>query len=216
MGSKERREREKLATRQLILDAAREVFVQDGYDALSMRKIAEKIEYSATAIYVHFADKDALLTELSVCDFRDFTARFAAVPNVGTPLERLMALGRAYVKFGEEYPSQYRHLFMVQRTLSEEALAQKPEVGAYEILVFAVKAAIDSGALHPSWSDPEEVGQLLWSALHGVVALHLAHPVQGHVNLIPMARLADQMCEVLVQGMCQPRGARVSCCEATS
>ena len=72
-----------------------------------------------------------------------------------------MALGRAYVQFGFEYPSQYRHLFMVQRTVSEEALAQKPPVDAYEILIRAVRAAIDAGELHPSWSDPELVGRAL-------------------------------------------------------
>ena len=60
MGVKERREREKLETRDLILEAARELFANEGYEGVSMRKLAEKIEYSPTAIYVHFADKEEL------------------------------------------------------------------------------------------------------------------------------------------------------------
>jgi AcrR family transcriptional regulator len=77
VGVKERREREKQATRQLILDAARELLVEGGAEALTMRALAERIEYSATAIYAHFADKEALVTELSVCDFQAFTEHLA-------------------------------------------------------------------------------------------------------------------------------------------
>jgi len=60
MGVKERREREKTETREIILDAARELFLAEGYEGVSMRKVAEKIEYSPTAIYIHFKDKDDL------------------------------------------------------------------------------------------------------------------------------------------------------------
>ena len=70
MGVQERREREKKELKQEILDAARDLFVREGFENVSMRKIAEKIEYSPTAIYLHFKDKEALVHELCLHDFR--------------------------------------------------------------------------------------------------------------------------------------------------
>src|SRR5438094_5711043 len=70
--SLERRQRERVQTRQRILDAARRMFVQRGYEATTMRAIAAKIGYTPTAIYHHFEDKEALVAELSALDFRAF------------------------------------------------------------------------------------------------------------------------------------------------
>jgi len=70
MGSKQRREREKEALRQDILDAARELFVEEGYDNVSMRRVAEKIEYSPTTIYLYFEDKASLLYAICEETFR--------------------------------------------------------------------------------------------------------------------------------------------------
>ena len=70
MGVKERKARQKKFLRQEILDAASELFVKEGYEDVSMRRIAEKIEYSPTAIYVHFRDKQQLFLELCHCDYR--------------------------------------------------------------------------------------------------------------------------------------------------
>jgi AcrR family transcriptional regulator len=204
MGSKERREREKANTRQLILDAARELFVEDGYDAVSMRKIADKIEYSPTAIYVHFEDKDALLTELSVCDFKDFTEQFAAVPRDLPAIERLAGIGRAYVRFGVDHPAQYRHLFMVPRTVSPDVMAQKPEIDPYDILRQAVVEVIAEGRIHADWADPDLVAQLLWSGIHGVVALRITHPAKARVELRTVDELAEAMMCTLLEGLRHP------------
>ena len=75
MGVKERREREKSETRDKILDAARELFIAEGYEGVSMRQVADKIEYTPTTIYVHFADKEELFHEICHEDF----ARLAQV-----------------------------------------------------------------------------------------------------------------------------------------
>src|SRR3954464_6702698 len=115
MGTVERREREKQELRTKILDAARELFVAEGYEAVTMRAIADKIEYSATAIYKHFADKDALVGELCRHDFRGFAAHFAKAASVRDPIERLRAAGRAYFDFAKKYPQHYRFMFMAPR-----------------------------------------------------------------------------------------------------
>jgi AcrR family transcriptional regulator len=97
MGPSERRAREREELRTLILDAARELFAAEGVEAVTMRRIAERIEYSPTAIYFHFRDKDALLRELCDTDFRDFAQGFAAMAQIADPVERLKASGYAYI-----------------------------------------------------------------------------------------------------------------------
>src|SRR5256885_11296861 len=103
MGTQERRERERHELRAKILDAARSLFASEGYDAVTMRKIADKIEYSATAIYQYFEDKDALVAELCRHDFRSFAAHFGRAAAVEDPVERLCAAGRAYFQFAIEF-----------------------------------------------------------------------------------------------------------------
>jgi len=112
MGSKERRERVKTETRQLILEAARQLFAKHGFEMVTMRMIADKIEYSPTAIYVHFADKDSLLRELCAGDFRSMSAAVVRAHKVEDPKERLRKLGRAYLDFALDHPNSYMLLFM--------------------------------------------------------------------------------------------------------
>lgn len=205
MGAKERREREKAATRQLILDSARDLLVAEGVDGVTMRRLGERIEYSPTAIYAHFADKEALLTELSVCDFRAFTDRFGLVPRELPPLQRLRGLGRAYVRFAAEHPAQYRHLFMTKREVSDAALAAKPEEDAYDLLCATVAACVESGDIHPSWADRKEhAAQILWAALHGIVTLQMTMPRKTDLTLLPVGDLAEAAMDVLVAGLQSP------------
>lgn len=200
MGVKERREREKSNTRQRILDAARELFVRDGQ--VTMRAIADAAEYSPTAIYVHFADKEALLTELATCDFRAFTAQFGAVPDDLGPLARLELLGRNYVRFAQEYPSQYRHLFMTPKQIVPHA--HPPEEDAYAILTGAVAAAVAAGVFHPDHHDVDRIAQTLWMTLHGACAMHLTMPTGGKVQLVPLDVMAEHLIGMLFVAFTQP------------
>ena len=208
MGTKERRERERAATHQLILDAAREIFVNEGDDGLTMRRLAEAIEYSPTAIYNHFEDKESILNELSICDFAAFTAQFELVPKDAPPLERLRMLGHAYVLFAQQHPAQYRHLFCTPRTISPEALAAKPQEDAYEILLATVNEAIASGAFRESL-DPDVTAQILWSALHGIITLHMFLPKDGGVDLKPLEVLAEEAMDRLVAAYVQTEVAEL-------
>jgi AcrR family transcriptional regulator len=207
MGSKERREREKAITRELILDAARELFVLEGYDHVTMRKIAERIEYSPTAIYLHFADKEALMTELSACDFHQFALAVMAVPRDLDPAERLRRLGRALVAFALENRNQYRLLFMTPRPIQHDKA--DPGDTAYFVLVEAVRAAMEAGAIHPAWTDLEVVAQCLWGALHGVVSLHIVMPDGGKVGLRPIEQLVETQMDLLLRGFAEPPSPRL-------
>src|SRR5215204_1262423 len=118
MGVKERREREKEGLRQEILDAARELFVREGYDAVSMRKIAEKIEYSPTTIYLHFRDKSELFDCLSTEAFGKLLAKLQSIgcetPSQD-PVECLRLGLLSYVEFGLENPDHYKITFLMDQ-----------------------------------------------------------------------------------------------------
>src|SRR6266511_5472687 len=98
--SRARRTRQREETRRLILNTAREMFVRLGYEATTMRAIADRIEYTATAIYHHFKNKEALLAELCAADFRALAAAFQKIGRIEDPIERLRKSGMAYVQFG--------------------------------------------------------------------------------------------------------------------
>src|SRR4051794_38769779 len=112
MGSNERREREREQVRTKILNAARELFVSEGYEAVTMRKIAQRIEYTPTAIYFHFKDKAALVRELCGVDFLILAKKLVGLEKIDDPLEKLERIGYAYVEFALEHPNHYRLMFM--------------------------------------------------------------------------------------------------------
>src|SRR5271166_6960109 len=119
MGVKERREREKSETRDKILDAARELFVAEGYEGVSMRKVAERIEYSPTAIYVYFADKNELFHELCREDFLRLQEVMKSPAMPQDPIELVQQIGRNYIEFGVRYPNHYAFMFMTPHPTHE-------------------------------------------------------------------------------------------------
>jgi AcrR family transcriptional regulator len=177
-GSSERRRREQLETRQRILDAARELFVAHGYEATSMRSIAQRIEYTPTAIYHHFESKEDLLSELCAQDFRALAAAFQRIGRVEDPVERLERIGAAYVAFAVENPMHYRLMFMTMRPAPRERddLIKRGDPGedAYAFLVETVREARDQGRFRPEYEDVNELAQMFWGSCHGIVALWIA------------------------------------------
>ncbi|MGA2921008.1 MAG: TetR/AcrR family transcriptional regulator [Candidatus Sulfotelmatobacter sp.] len=206
MTVKERREREKSETRDKILDAARELFVVEGYEGVSMRRVAEKIEYSPTAIYVYFADKQQLFHELCQQDY----ARLAEVMQSSEmsldPMERLKQIGRTYTEFGVRYPNHYKFMFMTAHPPHEpdeedRAVMGNPEVDAYAFLKWAVQQAIDAGRLREELQDAELISQTLWASVHGVIALHIAKCSDPWVDWRPLQQRAEMMLDITMRGM---------------
>lgn len=175
MGSQERRARERADTRQRILEAAREMFVRLGYEATTMRAIAERIEYTATAIYHHFRSKDELITELATNDFRALAAAFQQIGRIEDPIERLRRIGEAYVDFALQHPMQYQLMFMTPHpVMGVKGITRgDPSQDAYAFQRDAWADAIATGRLRPEFKDPEELAQMCWASLHGLLALHI-------------------------------------------
>ena len=206
MGVKERREREKSATRDKILDAARELFITQGYDGVSMRKVAEKIEYSPTAIYLHFTDKEDLFHELVHEDFAQLAEVFQSAAMPQDPLERLRHIGRTYVDFGVRYPNHYKLMFMTPHPVAElderdREVLGNPEVDAYAFLKMTVQQAIEAGCFRDDLADADLISQTVWAAVHGVISLHIAKCNDAWVEWRPMEQRAELMLEASLRGL---------------
>ena len=206
MGVKERREREKSETRDKILDAARELFVTEGYDGVSMRRVAEKIEYSPTAIYVHFSDKEELFRELCRQDFARLQEVMQSPEMPADPVERLREIGRSYIEFGVRFPNHYVFLFMTPHPPHEpdeedREIMGNPEKDAYAFLRWAVQQAIDAGSLREEIRDAELVSQTLWASAHGVISLNIAKGKDPWVEWRPVADRAQMMLDVTLRGL---------------
>ncbi len=201
-GSLARRERQKAETRQAILDAARELFVADGIEATTMRAIALKIGYTPTAIYHHFRDKEALIEELCVADFSALGQAMHKIGRIEDPVERLRRLGLAYADFALDNPSQYRFMFMTQQQHSSEQLDNwsKPDEDAYEFLLHTVTEGIEAGKYRPELSDPQEMAQMMWSGVHGIVSLYFTHCDDPYIQWRAPRETVRTMVDVMVRG----------------
>ena len=172
MGTNERRERERLAMREQILNAARELFAERGYEAVTMREIGKRIEYSATALYNHFADKEALVRELCRRDVSDFAQRFlSAVVGSKSPVESMCRAGLVYLGFAEQFPQHYRLMFMTP--LPEAGERDDPRMNAYVFLRGLVDSLMAGDYLRPDLKDRDLVAQTIWAMVHGTAALEL-------------------------------------------
>src|SRR5262245_51236404 len=204
MGTKDRREREKQELRTSILGAARELFVERGYEAVTMREIARKIEYSPTAIYLHFQDKLDVMRACCQEDFLALARQFQRIAKISDPIERLTSVGRAYAGFAARYPNHYRLMFMTPHPpVEKEGAIEKdnPEQDAYGFLKWTVGQAIAAGRLRPDLADVELVSQLVWSGIHGLVSLRIAKGDDPWVAWRPRNRMVEAMLDLQLRGI---------------
>ena len=204
----ERRERDREEMRTNILDAARELFAQFGYDEVTMRKVAEKIEYSPTTIYLYFRDKETLIRELCAHDFLELAGKFQRIALVRDPIERLRKIGLAYLHFGLDHPNHYRLMFMTSNPYDDPAemnLEQgNPSEDAYAFLKMSVQEALQAGCFRVELKDVDLLAQTLWAGMHGVISLHIAKQDDAWVEWSPMKRRADLMIDALIVGLTKP------------
>jgi len=178
MGVKERRARQKKFLRQEILDAASELFVRDGYENVSMRRIADRIEYSPTTIYIYFKDKAELLEQVCKETFGRLVQRLTKVmEQPGDPVERLKNGLITYIEFGLENPHDYRATFMmrISEEIDEEKFHQPdwPGMQAFSFLTKGIGDCIAAGKLQPL--DVKLAAQTLWAGIHGITSLLITH-----------------------------------------
>ena len=182
-----------------ILDATSRLLMRTGdREAVSIRAVADAVGVTPPSIYLHFADKAALINAVCLQHFHELERSIeAAVAGIDDPLEQLRVRGQAYVRFGIEHPEQYRILFM-SRT---DPAAEPPDdqlLGAcgFSALQVNVTRAMEVGAIAPG--DPLLVATGLWTLVHGITSLAISIP---HYPMGPLATLVDHLLDVHGRGL---------------
>ncbi len=173
-----RRDRERQKTRQAILEAARAIAADEGWEAVTMRRLAERIEYSLPVLYTHFENKAALVAELASLGYEALASRLhAARQRAVDPESAAGDLARAYCNFawGE------RDLYEAMHGLTGVAVdaATYREAGAHALA--EARAALEAWADSRSVMavDLDDAVTILWSTLHGIASLALARQMPG-------------------------------------
>ena len=163
-----------------ILEAAERVFVEQGYEGATIRRIAEEVGLSSTALYMHFRDKGQILDEICAGHFRALNAlNEALLAEALDPVVRMRRMLEGYVDFAYAHPNTYRLVFCNPATTrAEEADAdgEAQVIGArtYELFCDGVRRVEEAGRLQVG--DVTVAAQISWAACHGVVSLLLTRP----------------------------------------
>ena len=200
MGVQERKARQKENLRQEILDAARDLFVHEGVESVSIRKIAERIEYSPGTIYLYFNDKAEIIKTLCEETFSKLDQKLRAIKD--DPSDSLGSLRRglrAYIEFGLQNPNHYLVTFVLSGLpLHDMGEDKKLASGGrcFDNLRGIVGKCIQEGLFRVD--DSEETAQVLWAGIHGVTTLLITKP---GFPFVEQTRLVERVVDVLVQGV---------------
>ena len=196
-------DQEKLRKR--IIDAARTLFVERGIEAVSMREIARNIHYSATTIYNHFTDKEALLQAVCDEDFLELAVSMRQVMQLPNTVVRIQALCHGYVQFALSHPNHYRLMFMTPRASCNLDITKIPqgniEQDAYAQLLWVVKEAFAAGLFRSDINDYALIAQTLWASIHGVCSLEIALSHDIWIQWQPIAARIELMQNAILTGL---------------
>lgn len=173
MGIAERKEKQKLEIRKMILDASMKLFVEEGFSNVSIRKIADLIEYSPTTVYLYFKDKDEILFNLHELGFQKMAEYNITLWDIKNPLLRLHKMGENYIQFGLQNPAFYDLMFIqhapmdaLQKMVNCEWRSGDVALGK---LKETVQECMDRGFIEKG--DVKTVSMAIWSLVHGLVSL---------------------------------------------
>jgi AcrR family transcriptional regulator len=179
-----------------ILRAAERIFVAEGYEGATMRKIADEVGVSSTCLYMHFRDKDEILLEISTTAMEDLLARSNEIAcRPVDPVERIRMMLSAYVEFALGNPNAYRLVFCAsalpgadqRREVTQRLGARIAESNRAVVTEIAAQGRLKLG-------DPKMVHQAIWTACHGLVSLMITKP---NVDWAP----AEDVTRVLIDGL---------------
>jgi AcrR family transcriptional regulator len=168
------RTRRKELLRQKILDVSRKILLSQGFAALTMRRVAEAIDYSPAAIYLHFPSREQIAQELCFAGLRDLYERLRSVAGKD-PEARLSGYARAYLEYARSDPETYRLIFMADPQLSKAVFTHRDAGGGEAALRLIVIAftELQAGA-KKSINKPIELAELFFASLHGLASLRIA------------------------------------------
>jgi AcrR family transcriptional regulator len=199
-----RKERQKEELKAKILQAAKELFMQKGFEDTSIRNIAEKIEYSPTTIYLYFKDKDDIFCELHREGFALLNQYFRPLAHVADPYQRLKAINKAYMAFAMENGEFYDLMFIINspmKSIQKDESDWEEGKRAFNFLVNTVQECIDKGYF--KGMQVEIVAFTVWSMVHGIASLEIRNrcPVVEGLNEKDLARKASDLVNEILDRM---------------
>lgn len=215
MSHAERRARDREAARSRILDAASELFVSEGFSNVSLRKIAEKIDYAPATIYLYFRDKDHLLSCLchevfsQLCEAMEEIERTAV-----TPLDFLERVLRFYIDFGLKHPHHYRLALSLRAAVARLGPDRHPDsqeanrtgLEAFDYLRRSLRLCSDAGLV--ALDDLEATAQTLWTFIHGTTSLLISMPARPHFPWVAPQEIIDTGIHIILRGLRPAGGTR--------
>ncbi len=195
-----RKERQKEELRTKILQTAKELFMEHGFEHTSIRNIAERIEYSPTTIYLYFKDKDDIFHALHLEGFILLNQYFRALEHVADPFERLKAISRAYINFAIENGEFYDLMFIIRSPINalkkEDDAKWEEGMRAFGFLINTIKECIQKGYF--TGMDPEVLAFTVWSMVHGVCSLEIRNRCDV-ISELNRENLATKACDTIIQ-----------------
>ena len=171
----------------MILTAAKKLFIKEGFEHVTIRRIAEEIEYSPATVYLYFADKDTILCALQELGFRDLFKRQQVLTAIKNPAEKLRACGKIYMDFAMENQEWYDLMFIMRAPMKAFESPSDWNLGkdTYEVLQSIIIECIDQGYLKAE--NPQIACFSLWALMHGVVSIF----IRDRAPMIPKEHQAD-------------------------
>lgn len=164
-----------------ILKAAEEIFVAEGYERATIRRIGEAVGVSSTTLYLHFDDKSRILLEICKEALRDLLARNAEIAaRGGDPAQRVRSMAAAYILWGLANPNAYQLVYLAPRPASAGDWPDETvdlSVQGYRAFAAVVREIADAGRLRAG--SVRAASQAIWMAAHGVTSLLITRPTMG-------------------------------------
>ena len=186
--------------------AARAIVLEEGFTALTMRKIADAVEYAPGTIYLYFESRDSIAFELCRRGFEELRAALSPAAAIADPEKRLREMGRLYVRFGIERSETYRLIFMEDVKYASAIFAKRaddadsPGMQALQLLVATLEELRIAGRL-TSDASAQELAETIWAGVHGIVSLAITFT---HVPETSPERLSQIMTNGILSGLIAP------------
>lgn len=174
MGVRERKERDKAEMREMILQSAHKLFIDRGFEEVSIRNIAEAIEYSPATIYLYFKDKNEIFYALHNEAFKRFNAMMGEhLSTIPDPFDRLIGMGEGYIRFAMEHPKYYEIMFIMESPMDCEENREEWEEGNKALAALENLLITCQQAGRFQGQDPRVLAFSIWSYMHGMCSLSL-------------------------------------------
>jgi AcrR family transcriptional regulator len=203
-----RREKQKAELRSELVDAARKLVQEEGYEGLTIRKLAKRVGYAPMSVYSYFADKQDILFALAQDAFETLARRIESHP-ADDPIEALQAVLIEYAAFGLENPNEYRTVFMTEKQKPPN-FEMEEDNPAMKVLIDRVEACVAAGKLK---GDPRAIATMLWAVGHGAISLLITFPFYpfGDQQTF-VTRVGDMMLEAIAEHEIAPLGGEPVTC----